>query len=233
MRKIAFGIATATAVVASPAVARDNQWYAGPEFGVIFPDDSDYERLDSGVEILVDNDRGWDGDLLIGYDFGMVRFEAEAGYKTWDIDALAVPATNRIPSANFGNLVSGTFVPDGNVKVMSSMLNALLDFGGNDGVGFSVGLGAGIAGVDTEVTINPAGPGLFDSEDTAFAWQGIAALRIPVGDSVDIGLKYRYFNIDDLDLVSSTGVQYIQFQNSHSVLASVLFNWGATPPNGG
>ena len=37
MRKIALGIATATAIVASPAVARDDQWYAGPELGVIWP----------------------------------------------------------------------------------------------------------------------------------------------------------------------------------------------------
>src|SRR5688572_497765 len=140
MRKVALGIATATAVVASPAVARDGQWYAGPEFGVIFPEDSVYEDRLTGREILVDHDRGWDGDILVGYDFGMVRFEAEAGYKTYDVEGLVVPTGTFVPGATFAP-VTGTFAPDGDVQVMSSMLNALLDFGGNNGVGISLGLG--------------------------------------------------------------------------------------------
>ena len=101
MRKIALGIATATAIVASPAVARDDQWYAGPELGVIWPEDSDYEVRLTGQEIFVEHDQGWDGDILVGYDFGMVRLEAEAGYKTYDVDALLVPTGAGIPGATF------------------------------------------------------------------------------------------------------------------------------------
>ena len=100
MRKLAFGIATATAIVATPAVARDQQWYAGPELGVIFPEDTDYERRLTGEQIFVEQDQGWDGDILVGYDFGMLRLEAEAGYKTWDVESLLAP-TPGVPGATF------------------------------------------------------------------------------------------------------------------------------------
>ncbi len=43
MRKVALGIATATAVLASPALARDGSMYAGIEAGVDIPEDIDFD----------------------------------------------------------------------------------------------------------------------------------------------------------------------------------------------
>src|SRR5690606_25793933 len=134
-------------------------------------------------------------------------------------NSLSFPALAPLPGIGGG---AATFATDGGVKILSSMLNVLLDLGGKDGVGFSIGAGAGIAGVDTRVRT----PDVLDSEDVAFAWQGIAALRVPVSDSVDIGLKYRYFNVENVSLIDNFARPLKADLTSHSILASLLFNWG-------
>ncbi len=70
--------------------------------------------------------------------------------------------------------------------------------------------------------------------DTNFAWQGIAGVRFPVTDSVDLSLRYRYFRQDHIDVVANNGVPGRVNIKAHSVLAGVAFNFGgaqeAPPP---
>ena len=63
------------------------------------------------------------------------------------------------------------------------MGNALLDFGGDTGLGAYVGGGFGRARVK-----------MFDDRDSSWAWQAIAGIRVPIASQFDAGLKYRYFN---------------------------------------
>ena len=60
----------------------------------------------------------------------------------------------------------------------------------------------------------------------------LAGARFPVSDSIDLGLKYRFFNIEKLNMVSPGDDRFETDLSSHSVLASVLFNFGgaAAPP---
>ena len=71
---------------------------------------------------------------------------------------------------------------DDSMHAWSLMLNGLLDFGGQDGVGGYVGGGAGYANVHA-----------FDQSKGKFAWQLLAGVYYPVSGNVDIGLKARYF----------------------------------------
>ena len=109
------------------------------------------------------------------------------------------------------------------------MVNGLLDFGGNGGVGAYAGGGFGRARVKE----------LGDS-DSAWAWQLLAGVYMPVSDNIDVGLKYRYFRTGRLnfnDDVAFTGVGagsggVAAFDtsghfSSHSLLASLVFNFGA------
>src|SRR6188768_3139515 len=146
MRRIAILLASATAIAASPAVAKDDQWYAGPEIGVIWPANGEFETANK-VDLPIQYDDGIDGDLLFGYDFGTFRLEAEAGYKSFGVKTLVVPVNAPVFGAN--SPVSGTFNPTSDTDVLSSMLNFLVDVGGNDGIGFSAGGGVGLARVDT------------------------------------------------------------------------------------
>src|SRR5436189_813514 len=77
--------AAAAAAVATPAAARDGNWYAGGEAGLITVKDSDVDRRFPAGDWVpwldVDHNLGFDVDLIAGYDLGFVRLEGELGYK--------------------------------------------------------------------------------------------------------------------------------------------------------
>ena len=90
---------------------------------------------------------GYDVDIIGGYDFGIFRLEGELGYKhskikSINIDDPFVTAINTGPGNAF---VDSDFNINSRATVLSGMINALLDLGGNGGVGGYVGGGIGYA----------------------------------------------------------------------------------------
>ena len=269
--------AVALTAMASPAVA---QPYVGIEGGILFPKDQDgdttvdYTTTQTPLTPLapagpgdttfnnafgLDYKRGSDLDLILGYDFGMFRLEAELGRKRSSLDefeidngfitalntALNRPSAAPDPGAPGLPALSGTnFDLDGAVKVRSIMANALLDFGNEDSLSFYAGAGIGRARVK-----------LLGDSDSALALQGIAGVRYAVTPNIDIGLKYRYFRTGRVNLRDSAEAfagnpnrvtvagtvpvvvdqttnavlftDYEQKFRSHSLLASLIFNFGA------
>jgi len=145
-------------------------------------------------------------------------------------------------------LVDSNFDLDGKVKVRSIMANALLDFGDENGLSFYGGAGAGRARVK-----------LLGDSDSAWAFQAIAGVRYALSRNIDLGLKYRYFRTGKVALNDGTtafagnadrvnvGTQAVpvlvnrttnavvstdfeQKFRSHSLLASLIFNFGAPAP---
>ena len=77
--------------------------------------------------LSLNHEYGYDGGLFVGYDLGAFRLEAEVAYKTADLESYD---TNiRLP---------GDFEPDdlglGETGELSRMVNALADFGADDGL---------------------------------------------------------------------------------------------------
>ena len=68
--------AAAVSAIASPAAARDNSGYFGIEVGALFPQDHNV-RVDGQSLGKIDYKMGVDGDLIAGYDWGLIRGEAE------------------------------------------------------------------------------------------------------------------------------------------------------------
>jgi opacity protein-like surface antigen len=79
---------------------------------------------------------------------------------------------------------------DGKVSIRSAMINALTDFGADDGVSFYAGAGFGRTKARA-----------LDDGDSAWAWQLSAGVRSATRPNVDIGLKYRYFRIGRTNFV--------------------------------
>ena len=279
--------AVAALAISSPAIARDGQPYIGIEGGILFPKDQDGDLFvdftttqfpltplapagpgDADFEDVIglDYKRGYDVDLIFGYDFGGFRLEGEFGYKRasldeFDVDGDFIDALNvalNRPSAppdpgapGLLALTDGDVDLDGRVRVLSSMLNLLADFGDEDGLSFYAGVGGGRAKVK-----------MFGESDTAWAGQLIAGLRYALSDSVDVGLKYRYFRTGNVELAedalfvdgnpnqvnvggptapifvdqTTDATLFPDFEQkfrSHSLLASLAFNFGgreALPP---
>ena len=235
MKKLLFATA-AMMVVASPAMARDGAGYIGIEGGLMKAQHSDWDRLSSGgtyVDFLdVKHKLGYDIDAIAGYDFGMFRLEAEiarkhAKDKNYTIDP---NAPGPFPGGvGRGGLYNGF----GRANATSLMVNALIDLGADDGVSFYAGGGVGYARVSQ--TVQSLGTQKYHLRDNDLAWQGIVGVRTAISPNIDAGLKYRYFSAGTLKgdlygagLPTYTGAR--SFFHSHSLLASLIFNFAPPAP---
>src|SRR5690606_24101372 len=115
---------------------------------------------------------------------------------------------------------------DGDLTVKSLMANALVDFGSPDSINFFAGAGAGYSWVDIDQEFDfdsdaPGSEQLFDNnDDSGFSWQLLAGVRVPVTENLDLGLKYRFFNVENLGLNTAGGSEYDADLRTHSVLGS-------------
>ena len=236
--------AFAAATIAGPATARDGAGYVGLEGGILFPQHS---RIDATGILTVPPaapttialpgaldaryKKGVDIDAIAGFDLGLVRLEGEVGYKRTRPKSLTGSADYLdLTGQTNADLNNGTIFD--RVSVLSGMINALVDFSVAPGVGLYAGAGAGRARVK-----------IGDTHDNAWAYQLIAGARTAISPNVDLGLKYRYFRTARLnfsggnfaDPLSGTTVDVganSRFR-SHSLLASLIFNFGgheAAPP---
>jgi OOP family OmpA-OmpF porin len=232
MRKLAVILALATTALSTPALARDDAWYVGVEGGAMLVEDVDFDIGTTPKAASVDYDAGWDVDATIGYDFGAFRAEAEVGYRQANISGYTSSLTTPVLNANNVTiqLPPGSYnYAGGTSSALSFMVNGMLDFGDDDGLTGFVGGGVGVARVDTNLGLNTRQDFLDDS-DTVFAWQAIAGIRAPLTDSIDVTLKYRFFNADNVRLVDVSGRNFDGRFRSHSIMGGVTFNFGAPPP---
>ena len=227
MRKLAVAMALASTALASPALARDDSWYVGVGAGVMIVEDIDLDIGATNNAGTLDHRYGSDFEGTVGYDFGGFRAEVEVGYREADIKsgtftAPGIPQT----ATGAGALYTGGAALNGDTNALSFMVNGMLDFGDDDGLQGFVGGGAGVA----RVSVEPVFAGAFlDDSDTGFAWQAIAGIRAPLSDSIDVGLKYRFFNVDNVDLVDQVGRDVSTRFRSHSILGTLTFNFGGAP----
>jgi len=237
MRKLAIAVALASTALATPAVARDGSAYVGVGVGPMIVEDVSLD-LDSSVDIpeaiILDHKYGLDAELVAGYDFGMFRVEGELAWKRAYIDEAFVAQTGVAP-----------FDPEGRTAVLSAMLNALLDFGGEDSWGGFVGGGLGLARVDIDTSaadVNGPADFVVDGRDSGLAWQAIAGVRAALSPNVDLGLKYRFFSTRTFEFEDPTGANCGPFGcvatssrldgkfRSHSLLATLTYNFFTPPP---
>ena len=215
MRKLVIGMALASSALATPALARDDSWYIeGDAGGMLVEDMHNLTGVGTGT---LNTRTGYDVGGIIGYDFGGFRLEAETSYRRASNDGFGVGATTF-------NRSGGTL--SGNVSALSFMLNGLLDFGSDDGLQGFVGGGAGVGRVKVLADATGTGFDINDS-DTGFAWQALAGIRYPITDHVDVGLKYRLYNQDKVNLIGNANRLPVETRfRSHSLMLTLGYNFG-------
>ena len=115
----------------------------------------------------------------------MFRIEGEVAWKHAgldDVNNFNPALLTAIGTATGVPVTATTLDVGGHVTALSGMMNGLVDFGGDHGVGGYVGAGVGLAGVKY------SGGGLSD-RDNGFAWQLLAGVYMPVSSNIDIGLS--------------------------------------------
>lgn len=229
MKLLVAAIALATLAVATPAFARDKEWYVGVEGGLTFVPEINFDigGLRPGADAR--QDTGFDVDGIVGYDFGTFRLEAEVGYREsrlksyTSLVAVPIDVPAFAPAGRYNN-------PGGRTSALSFMVNGLIDFGDDDGISGFAGGGIGVSKVkfaeyrltDTSAFLNDA--------DTGFAWQAIAGVRVPLTNHLDVSLKYRFFNVDAIDMIAARGERLETQYRSHSILGGLTYNFGGPPP---
>ena len=224
MRKIAIALVASAAVTASPALARDGAWYVGGDFGGMIVEDTEIDVNGLEDAITLDHDYGFDGALFTGYDLGAFRLEAEVAYKQADIETIdsliALPGGAAPGVRDAGG---------GEIDALSFMINGMLDFGDDDGLSGFVGGGVGYATVGlNEARAFANQPAFLDDSDSGFAWQALAGVRQAISDSIDVTVRYRYFNAPGLEWDDGVNVGESRF-TSHSLLGGITFNFGEPP----
>lgn len=245
MRKFAIAAALASTALAGQAEARNKSFYAGLEGGAMIIEDQQYNYkvpvggvIRNGLDI--ETETGFDVAGVVGYDFGGVRTEIELGYKKAE---LATVTSNTslpqfpLPSGSFGTLtgqrLSGAI---GDSSSLSAMFNAMLDFGPADswrsdekrGWAFSIGGGVGISRVEASRWRAFDQAAVF-ADDTRedLAWQAIASVRRAITPNVDVGVKYRFFNVERGRFKSANGGDLDGRWRSHSLLLALTYNFGS------
>ena len=224
MRKLAVAMALAsTAIVATPALARDKSWYVGVEGGAMIVEDVKFDINSIKGASTADHRYGYDVDGVIGYDLGMFRIETEVGYKSADVNGYrsTVTTPGGFPAGSYGGA-------RGRSSALSFMVNGLLDFGDSDEVQGFVGGGVGVARVKEGVSLGASR--FLNDSDTVFAYQGIAGIRAPISKNVDVSLKYRFFTADNVKLVDIAGSSYASKFRTHSLLGGLTYNFGEPAP---
>jgi OmpA-OmpF porin, OOP family len=227
MRKLAVGLALASTALASPSMARDGAWYVGVDGGAMLVEDLDLDIGAAPIQGTANTDTGYDFGAVVGHDFGGFRLEAEVSYRETDLKNFSSTAAAIPGSAGPALITSGTYATGGDANALSFMVNGMLDFGDDDGLQGFVGGGVGVARVDVQQAF--AAPSWLDDSDTGFAWQAIAGIRAPLSDSWDVGLKYRFFNAPGVDLVDRLGRDVSTRFRSHSLMGSLVYNFGGAP----
>lgn len=227
MRKLAISLALASTALASPALARDDQWYVGVDGGAMIVEDLNLNIGALNNAATVDMDKGYDFGGIVGYDFGGFRLESEVSYRQADVTGFNSQTPQITSGSGTALQRSGSYDIAGDASALSFMVNGLLDFGDDDGLQGFVGGGVGVARVDVQTVF--AAPAFLDDSDTGFAWQALAGVRAPLSDNWDVGLKYRFFNADKVNLVDRLGRGVDTRFRSHSLMGSLIYNFGGAP----
>src|SRR3982751_6390285 len=148
MKRYLLAAASVAAFAAAPAAARDHSAYFGLEVGPMWLQDT-HIRADGFNVFTIDNKLGVDGDLIAGYDFGIIRAEVEGGHKWAKHDEYSA-GSNKIDA-------------DDHSRAYSLMGNVLIDLGDNEKVNFYAGGGVGIAWVRQKIDTGEGGFSIKDS----------------------------------------------------------------------
>ena len=205
-------LTTANAADPNPVPGQDTSWtdslYAGAALGVVTPKDSSASGASGGT---VKYDNGLAGAAFVGSKLNdSVRVELELSQRKMDLDSVA------------GTSASG------DAQATAVMGNAMMDLDLELPVTPYVGAGVGMARVNVN-NGSPFGGSTIDDSGTAAALQGIAGASYPWSDRLDGFADYRYFTTGDADFTTAAGTSSSFDLTTHSLMAGLRLNFGASP----
>ena len=203
--------------------------YVSGNIGISWMSDSELDDI-IGIADAIDADAelGFSSGITLlgafGCDYGDYRLEGELGYQANDVDSFGIFIPDYYDIGEDSADLDESIDLDGDITVLSLLVNGYYDIDLGGGVELSPTVGVGVAqvsvddvNVDMSNIPNGNGDGLdeigLDISETTFAYQAGIGLGIPLGDNIMLDARYRYFATTDFTvLVVNTNIE------SHSAL---------------
>jgi OmpA-OmpF porin, OOP family len=217
--------ASAADIIEEPPPVAENNWYVSLHGGIKFGEDWDDDiNVDEcliaipltpfcalfidDVDVNAETDNGWRVGGSIGYIFNeWFALEGEVGYMKQDFDSLDIEEVSgnfiAIPFEFECNLSFCENIGlDGDVSVLTGMINAIFGFPIGAWLRPYVGAGAGVAHVNFD------GVGLsdfssiccLDDSDNTFAYQLFAGADFMITENVALGGRFRALKIGHIEV---------------------------------
>ena len=240
---LATSAAGALALSAGTASAEPNGWYGAIDAGYNFwSDDVEAISTTTGPSLFIEVEDDFAGFARLGYRFTPNwRVELEGGYRAGDLGAVKNQVNDLPAICNVTPAAGACENPEGEHTATTLMANVIYDFG-DENWGFRpfVGLGAGVAVVNTELLGTFAGARTVavgaDDSSTKLAAQGLAGVAVALGDRANLDLTYRYmvanmgFNTFTSTTASAIGPYEGRYEGVHTVTLGLRYAFGADEP---
>lgn len=207
---------------AAPGFSADK--YVSGNIGISWMSDTEVDDIIGLADVygFSDAELGFGSGLTLlgalGCDYGDYRVEGELGYQSNDVDELNANVYCRRGEADLDVEL------DGDVTVLSLLMNGYYDIHLGGGVELSPTVGVGVAQVSMDdVSVNsatltcPDGDSSpvdlgddesLDINEVTFAYQAGIGIGIPVADNIMLDARYRYFATTDFTLlVANTNLE--------------------------
>ena len=189
--------------------------YVSGNIGMSWMSDTELDDI-AGITDALDADLelGFSSGITLlgafGCDYGDYRLEGELGYQANDVDTISLSLF--IPDFIDGEDldIDESVDLDGDITVLSLLVNGYYDIDLGGGVELSPTVGVGVAQVsvdDVNVDMPNEVPDDFDEigldiSETTFAYQAGIGLGIPLGDNIMLDARYRYFATTDFTMLA-------------------------------
>ncbi|MFA5123109.1 OmpA family protein [Zavarzinia sp.] len=212
--RITLGLVSAAAIMVAGAAAHADR--VGPYIsafgGYVIQPSLDFKDAGDPEKYTYDNENGWAAGGAFGYDFGGPRVEAEVTYRHNSGDKAK------------GNMGYNEPNVTGDLSSLALMLNVLYDFENSSRFTPYIGAGAGVAWIYANKL-----DGFYDDDDTQFAYQGIAGVKVAITGGLSLFVDYRYFATLDPKFTNVTGASSDGEYSTHNIMAGLTYNFGVAP----
>src|SRR5215208_3641791 len=190
------GAAISADIAVEPEMAPESTWYFSLQGGIKFDEEWDDDPEIFIGDFTLHTDNGFRVGAALGYNFSSILvLEGEIGYMTQDFDTLSEDCCD------------AEFEADGDLSILTGMVNIAAGFTIASFVRPYVGVGAGIAHISFNDVTSTFGFDL-DDTDNVFAVQGFAGVDLTLSDRFAIGARYRLLHLSDVSLENNGGFEH-------------------------
>lgn len=203
-------VLTGGLLVAAPSASADSFYVSGALGAAFFSDATATANKGALSDFSVEYETGFSVAGALGYEFSNgIRVEGELDYSRVELDQISQAGVQ-----NSGN---------GNVSTVTGMINGIYGLKLNN---FTPYLGGGVGfakfSFDSSTTANF---NAVDDKDTVFAYQVLAGIEKKLGDSIKLGVGYKFVRYNDVGLRDVTGITLDSDQNVHKVEVRVRYSF--------